>query len=97
MSRRQLLIGLGVASAAAGIAVAAYAFLQERKRKQLEEDGELDRRGGHVSSRQTSAQMKIPERDAGLIIGRRGENVKELERRTSTRIHFMDERRTLLY
>ncbi len=37
--------------------------------------------------------MKIPAEDAGVVIGRRGENVKEVQRRTNTKISFKDERK----
>ena len=35
--------------------------------------------------------MKIPSRDAGFVIGRRGENIRDIQEKTNTRIHFLDE------
>ncbi len=43
------------------------------------------------------AEMRIPSEDAPVIIGRRGENIKDIQRRTNTTMHFKDEREILTF
>jgi len=84
---RKVLLGVGVAAAAAaalGGAAAAYLLLKEDE----------SRSSGHVSSRPSAVDVRIRREDAGLVIGRGGENIREIQRRTNTRIHFRDERET---
>ena len=84
---RKVLLGVGVAAAAAaalGGAAAAFMLLRD----------EDDNRKRHVSSRPASVEVRVRKEDAGLVIGRGGETVKEIQRRTNTRIHFKDERET---
>ena len=35
--------------------------------------------------------MRIPAEDAGAIVGRRGENIRDLERKTNTSVHLKDQ------
>ena len=39
--------------------------------------------------------MKIASKDAGYVIGRRGENIRDIQDKTNTRIHFLDESENL--
>jgi len=90
LAKGNVLVTLGVATVAAAAGLAVYVLVQELKPKDDDED-EKSGQKKHSSSRQTSLEIIIDEKDAGLIIGRRGENIRELERRTNTKIHFKDE------
>ena len=45
----------------------------------------------HVSSRPISIDVQVAQDQAGLVIGRGGQTIKEIEKRSNTRIHFKDE------
>jgi len=51
----------------------------------------------HVSSRPLTLEVRIPQNHAGLVIGRGGQNIKEIQTRSNTRIHFKDELSTEEY
>jgi len=86
---RKVLLGVGVAAAAAaaaGAAAAAYLLFKDEK--------ESRRRLCHVSSRPVSVNVRVRMEDAGVVIGRGGDTIREIQRRTNTRIHFLDEKET---
>ncbi len=39
-------------------------------------------------------EIRIRPTDAGVVIGRRGENIRSMETKTNTMIHFRDESKT---
>ena len=45
----------------------------------------------HVSSRPMTIEVRIPQDQAGIVIGRGGQTIKEIQSRSNTRIHFKDE------
>jgi transcription antitermination factor NusA-like protein len=45
----------------------------------------------HTSSRPVAIEVRIPADQVGAIIGRGGENIKEIQRKTKTRIDFKDD------
>ena len=45
----------------------------------------------HVSSRPITLEVRIPQDQAGIVIGRGGQTIKEIQSRSNTRIHFKDE------
>jgi len=49
---------------------------------------------GGVSSRQVAIDVKIPKDMVGIVIGRQGSNIREIQAKTETRIHFRDELET---
>ena len=81
---RKMMIGMGVAAVAVaavgGAAAAAYVLLNE--------DGGVGTNKQHVSSRPMSINVRIRKEEAGVVIGKRGDTVREIQRRTNTRIHF---------
>ena len=84
------MIGVGVAAAIAvgGAAAAAYVFLND------EDEARSYRGRRHVSSRPVSIDVRIGKEFAGVVIGKGGDNVREIQARTNTRIHFKDEQET---
>ena len=48
----------------------------------------------HSSSRPVQIHVQVPVDHVGRVIGRGGRNLKEVEAKTSTRIHFKDELET---
>ena len=48
----------------------------------------------HNSSRPVQIHVQVPVDHVGRVIGRGGRNLKEIESKTSTRIHFKDELET---
>jgi len=58
-----------------------------------DDDWEDDVQGG-LSSRQVAIDVKIPKDMVGIVIGRQGSNIREIQAKTETRIHFKDELET---
>jgi len=86
MSRPSVLVGgLAVASISG---VCLYLLLRR------EEDWQARRQGGLSSSKQVVIDVKIPKESVGVVIGREGSNIKEIQARTDTRINFKDELET---
>lgn len=77
--------GLGVA--VAGGVVAAALYLHYSDDDQLES----------ATSRPVAIDVRIPVKHKGIVIGRGGANVREIQDKTRTRIHFKDERKSLYY
>ena len=46
------------------------------------------------SSKQVVIDVKIPKESVGVVIGREGSNIKEIQAKTDTRINFKDELET---
>ena len=87
---RKIILGVGVAAAvgsAAAAAFAAYLVLKD------DHDGPAKGSDGipHTSSRPVSIEVRIPTRHIAHVIGRGGDTIKEIQRKTNTRIHFKDE------
>ena len=61
----------------------------------LHRDGdsyELEQPGRSITtSKQVTIDVKIPEKMAGVVIGRGGSNLREIQTRTETKINFRDE------
>jgi len=70
-------IGVGVAAVVAG---GVYYIVSIDERKTVIK-----------ASNPVSVEMRIPIKHAGLVIGRGGETVQEIERKTQTKINFKDE------
>ena len=87
------MLGVGVAAAVGGAAAAAFAAYLVLKD---ENDGAVKSSQGipHISSRPVSIDVSIPKKHIGYVIGRGGDTIKEIQRRTNTRIHFKDELET---
>jgi len=79
---------VGGAAVAAIIASGACLYLL------LKEDEEFSHDGRKISSRQVAIEVKIPKDMAGVVIGRQGSNIKEIQAKTETRINFKDELET---
>jgi len=79
---------VGVTAGVVGVAalggVCAYLLLKE-------DELEFSSRNQHISSRPMTIQVQIPVEQVGLVIGRGGENIKEIQKKTNTRIHMKDE------
>ena len=82
---RKVLIGVGVAAAATAAAVGGVAYWLAKEESFT---------ANTVSSRPVAIEVKIRRCDCGLVIGKRGETIREIQQRTQTRIHFKDERET---
>lgn len=81
---------VGVAASVVGVAAlggAAMAYFMMKE----EEDYRVRTMGKHVSSRPVTITVQIPEDQAGVVIGRNGSTIKEVQSRSNTRIHFKDE------
>eukprot|EP00092_Neocalanus_flemingeri_P011602 GFUD01012503.1.p1 GENE.GFUD01012503.1~~GFUD01012503.1.p1 ORF type:complete len:462 (+),score=178.84 GFUD01012503.1:110-1495(+) len=64
-------------------------YLLLRKEDDWEEEGQ-----GGVTSRQVAIDVKIPKDSVGIVIGRQGSNIREIQAKTDTRINFKDELET---
>ena len=86
MDRKAILITVGVGVGAAAVGGAIYALLKDQ-------DLSLTAGGGrsHEISRPSCIEVKIPASEAGVVIGRGGENIRDIQRKTNTKIHFKDE------
>lgn len=81
MSKKShLVIGAGIGAVALGGAL----YLLWKYSEEEEESGKV------LRSKQVTIQVKIPCDQVGLVIGRGGETIKEIQRKTSTRIDFKD-------
>ena len=69
---------------AALLAAAFYTHYEMRRSRRLTN-------AAVESSRPTKLEIRIREKDAGMVIGRKGSNIREIERKTDTKIHFKDE------
>jgi len=76
-----LLMGLALTGATG---VCLYLLLRK------EDDWEDEVQGG-VTSRQVAIDVKIPKDSVGIVIGRQGSNIREIQAKTDTRINFKDE------
>lgn len=72
-------IGVGVAAVVAGGVYFAVNVSSDERRRVIK------------TSNPVSVEMRIPIKHAGLVIGRGGETVQEIERKTETKINFKDE------
>ena len=75
--------------AAAGITGVCLYLLLKR-----EEEWKLQRQRGVSSSKQVVIDVKIPKESVGVVIGREGSNIREIQAKTDTRINFKDELET---
>jgi len=57
-----------------------------------EDYGDLGGEG--VTSRQVTLDVKIPKEHVGIVIGRQGANIREIQAKTETRLNFKDELET---
>ena len=87
-------VAAGVVGVAAlgGAAAMAYFMMKEDEDFRARTIGQA-----HVSSRPITLEVRIPQNHAGLVIGRGGQNIKEIQTRSNTRIHFKDELATEEY
>ena len=87
ISRPSLLVG---GLAAAGVTGVCLYLLLRR-----EEEWRVERQRGSVSSsKQVVLDVKIPKESVGVVIGREGSNIREIQAKTDTRINFKDELET---
>ena len=47
-----------------------------------------------IAVRQTNLEVRIPKEVSGVVIGRQGSTIREIQNKTNTRIHFKDESET---
>jgi predicted RNA-binding protein YlqC (UPF0109 family) len=74
----------GVAAGVVGVAALGGAcayFL-------LKEDDEFKFKSGHTSSRPMTIEVRIPHGHVGVVIGRGGQTIKEIQITSNTRINF---------
>ena len=88
LDRQSLLVTVGVS---VGVAAVGGAIVYA-----LTRDDDSKSNSSSSSSKQTTISLKVDADNAGLVIGRRGENIKEIQRKTNTRINFQDERELIL-
>ena len=90
---KKVILGVGVAAAVGGAAAAAFAAYLVLKDDQ---DGSARSSEGipHTSSRPVSIDVSIPKKHIAYVIGKGGDTIKEIQRKTNTRIHFKDELET---
>ena len=87
ISRPSLVVG---GLAAAGVTGVCLYLLLRR-----EEEWRVERQRGSVSSsKQVVLDVKIPKESVGVVIGREGSNIREIQAKTDTRINFKDELET---
>lgn len=60
----------------------------------LLKDREEELEGQGVTARQVVLQVQIPRDSVGIVIGRQGCNIREIQAKTDTRINFLDELET---
>ena len=78
-------IALGLVGAAAGL----YFLHKDADNYDLEQPGSRIK-----TSKQVNIDVKIPKEFVGVVIGRQGSNIREIQTRTETKIHFRDELET---
>jgi len=78
-------IALGLVGAAAGL----YFLHKDGDSYDLEQPGSRIK-----TSKQVTIDVKIPKEFVGVVIGRQGSNIREIQTRTETKIHFRDELET---
>jgi len=78
-------IALGLVGAAAGL----YFLHKDADNYDLEQPGSRIK-----TSKQINIDVKIPKEFVGVVIGRQGSNIREIQTRTETKIHFRDELET---
>jgi len=86
ISRPSVLVG---GLAAAGITGVCLYLLLKR-----EEEWRHHNRDRITTSKQVVVDVKIPRNSVGVVIGRDGSNIKEIQAKTDTRINFKDELET---
>ena len=86
---------VGVAASVVGVAAIGGAAMAYFLMKE-EEDFRKNTLGTqlHVSSRPATIEIQIPQDQAGIVIGRGGRTIKEIQAQTDTKIHFKDEKAT---
>ncbi len=84
MSKKWMGVAAGVVGVAAVGGACAYILLKD--------DDFLKSRSkpshNHKSSRPLTIDVRIPQDQAGVIIGKGGSNVREIEEKTDTKINF---------
>ena len=83
---KPLLLGIALTGSTC---VCLYLLLRNKDEWDLEES--------KATSRQVALEMKIPKDVVGSVIGKQGCNIKEIQAKTETRIHFKDELETNEY
>ena len=80
---------VGVAASVVGVAAIGGAAMAYFLMKE-EEDFRKNTLGTqlHVSSRPATIEIQIPQDQAGIVIGRGGRTIKEIQAQTDTKIHF---------
>lgn len=86
LSRPSVLVG--------GIAVAGISGICLYLLLRREEEWRSQRQSNISSSKQVVIDVKIPKESVGVVIGREGSNIKEIQAKTDTRINFKDELET---
>ena len=81
-------IALGLVGAAAGL----YFLHRDGDSYDLEQPGR-----NITTSKQVTIDVKIPKKFVGVVIGRGGSNIREIQTRTDTEINFRDELETESY
>lgn len=83
---------VGVAAGVVGVAALSGVALAYFINKE-EEDFRQRTMGGkeHISSRPITTEVQIPQNQAGIVIGRGGQTIREIQSKSNTRIHFKDE------
>lgn len=85
---------IGVAASVVGVAALGGVAMAYFMAKEEEEFRQRTMGAPHVSSRPVTTELQIPHDQAGIVIGRGGQTIREIQSRTNTRIHFKDELET---
>eukprot|EP00095_Tigriopus_kingsejongensis_P000961 maker-scaffold83_size396513-snap-gene-1.19 protein:Tk00961 transcript:maker-scaffold83_size396513-snap-gene-1.19-mRNA-1 annotation:"tudor and kh domain-containing protein" len=84
VNRRTLWVGMGLGVGVAAVGGVIYALTRD----------ELEEWGAPAPARPVVVELQILAENTGLVIGRRGETVQHLQRKTNTKIFFKDEAAT---
>jgi len=90
MSDRSLVAPIALGIALTGVTGVCLYLL-------LKKDEEWSDERTHVTSRHVVLEVQIPKDSVGIVIGRQGANIKEIQAKTETRINFKDELETEEY
>lgn len=85
LNRKVIWVSLGLGVGVAAVGGVIYALTRD----ELEEDGTGSE--GGTKSCPVTLTVRIEAEHAGLVIGRRGETVQQIQRKTNTKIYFKDE------
>ncbi|XP_078577614.1 tudor and KH domain-containing protein-like [Branchiostoma floridae x Branchiostoma japonicum] len=83
-------VALGVAVPAA--MVTGYLLVKRSQGQRLEDEFEQEEAAKSMAtSRQTTIEVKVPRRVVGVVIGRQGANIKQVQEISGARVNFRDE------